>query len=146
MARGKHVADFDPDIVVLYCQNCVSECAEVASASKGLSGFKPRFVLMPCSSKVEVSHVLKLLDEGADGVQLVGCPENQCRFLTGSSMAEKRIGYARGLLEEICMGAERLGMERGTQLSATDLMELAERRAEAVRQLGPSPMKGAAFR
>jgi len=137
MARGKHVADFDPDIVVLYCQNCVSECAEVASASKGLSGFKP---------KVEVSHVLKLLDEGADGVQLVGCPENQCRFLTGSSMAEKRIGYARGLLEEICMGAERLGMERGTQLSATDLMELAERRAEAVRQLGPSPMKGAAFR
>lgn len=146
MARGKHAGGFDPDVVVLYCQNCVAEGADAAAVSKSVSGFKPRFVVMPCSSKVEASHVLKLLDEGADGVQVVGCPENRCRFLVGSTMAEKRIEYGRGLLDEIGMGADRLGMERGARLSATDLTELAERRAAAVRLLGPSPMKGAAGR
>lgn len=143
MARDLGVADFEPNVVVLYCQNCVAECVDAAALSKGVSGFKLRLVVMPCSSKVEASHVLKLLDEGADGVQVVGCPENQCRFLVGSTMAEKRIEYARGLLEEVRIGADRLGMERGDQLSATELTELAERRAAAVRPLGPNPMKAA---
>ena len=143
MARRMDIGDFDPDVVVVYCQNCVAEGVDAARVSKTASGFKPRCVVMPCSSKVEASHVLKLLDEGADGVQVVGCPENECRFLVGSSMAEKRIEYARGLLDEIRIGADRLGMERGANLSATELMELAEHRAAAVRPLGPNPMKGA---
>jgi F420-non-reducing hydrogenase iron-sulfur subunit len=141
MARDLDVADFEPNVVVLYCQNCVAEPVDTAALLKDVSGFEPRLVVMPCSSKVEASHVLKLLDEGADGVQVVGCPENQCRFLVGSTMAEKRIEYARGLLDEVRMGADRLGMERGDRLSATQLTELAERRAAAVRPLGPNPMK-----
>ena len=143
MARDLGVANLEPNVVVLYCQNCVAEGVDAAEVSISASGFKARFVVMPCSSKVEASHVLKLLDEGADGVQVVGCPENKCRFLVGSTTAEKRIEYARGLLDEIHMGADRLGMERGALLSAPDLMELAERRAAAVRPLGPNPMKGA---
>ena len=143
MEHGADAGNFEPDVVVLYCRNCVAEGVDAAEASRTVSGFKPRYVVMPCSSKVEASHVLKLLDEGADGVQVVGCPENQCRFLVGSTMAEKRIEYARGLLEEVHMGADRLGMERGARFSAADLTGLAERRAEAVRPLGPNPMKGA---
>jgi coenzyme F420-reducing hydrogenase delta subunit len=143
MARDVDAADFEPDVVVLYCQHCVAEDADVAAAAKSVSGFKPRFVVMPCSSKVEASHALRLLEQGADGVAVVGCPEKRCRFLVGSTMAEKRIEYARRLLEEIRMGADRLGMDRGGHLSAAQLMEIAEHRASAVRALGPNPMKGA---
>ncbi len=143
---GLGVAHVEPTVVVLYCQNCVAESVDAAALSKDVSRFKLRLVVMPCSSKVEASHVLKLLDEGADGVLVVGCPENQCRFLVGSTMAEKRIEYARGLLHEIRMGADRLGMERGDRLSAAQLTELAERRAAAVRPLGPNPMKAATGR
>jgi coenzyme F420-reducing hydrogenase delta subunit len=143
MENGPDAGKFEPEILLLYCRNCVAEGVDPDEVSRAVSGFKSRYVVMPCSSKVEASHVLKLLDEGADGVQVVGCPENACRFLVGSTMAEKRIDYARGLLDEIRMGADRLGMERGAQLSEADLMELAERRAEAVRPLGPNPMKGA---
>ena len=147
MARGRDAGDFDPDVVVLYCRNCVAEGVDAAAvSSKSVSDLKPRLVVMPCTSKVETSHLLKLLDEGADGVQVVGCPENRCRFLVGSTMAEKRIEYARGLLDEIRMGPDRLGMERGSGLSATDLACFADRRAAAVRTLGPSPMKGATGR
>ncbi len=134
--------NFQPEIVILYCQGCLAKDVDPRDAEQSASGFTVRLAMMPCSSKVEAAHVLKLLEEGADGVQVVGCPEERCRFLVGSTMAEKRIDYARGLLEEIQMGADRLGMVRGSGLSAADLMELAQYRAQVVKPLGANPMKG----
>jgi F420-non-reducing hydrogenase iron-sulfur subunit len=97
--------------------------------------------MMPCSSKIEVPHILRVLEQGVDGVEVAACPESKCHFLVGSLRAEKRVDYTRRLLDEIQIGAERLGISRGTGLSAKKLMGLAERRAEAVKTLGPNPMK-----
>ena len=97
--------------------------------------------MMPCSSKVEIPHVLRILEQGADGVELVACPQDRCRFLVGSLRAEKRIERASGLLDEIRMGGARLGLSRRAKLAAEDLVALAAARAEAVRPLGPNPMK-----
>jgi F420-non-reducing hydrogenase iron-sulfur subunit len=132
---------FDPEIVVLYCQHCVAANGNVTIASQQMRGLTVRPVMMPCSSKVEVPHLLKILEEGVDGVELVACPEDKCRFLVGSLKAEKRIQYASRLLEEIRMGGQRLGLSRKEKLSAEELLGLAEARARAVRPLGPNPMK-----
>ncbi|MCF8099817.1 MAG: hydrogenase iron-sulfur subunit, partial [Desulfarculaceae bacterium] len=70
------------------------------------------------------------------------CPEKACQHLVRSNRAEKRIARGRGLLEQVGMGAERVGLDRGAGLSLDDLMEMAGQRAEAVRALGPNPMKG----
>jgi coenzyme F420-reducing hydrogenase delta subunit len=56
-------------------------------------------------------------------------------------MAEKRIEHTRKLLEESLMGADRLGMKRGENLTLDELINFAEERAKAVRALGPNPMK-----
>jgi len=61
----------------------------------------------------------------------------------GSAMAEKRVDHARGLLDEIHMGADRLRMDRGEELSSLQMMALVQSQADAVRALGPNPMKGA---
>ncbi len=132
---------FDLDIVVLYCRQCVADEFAPPSSVSG-AGFVARFVMIPCSSKVEASYVLKILAEGADGVEVVACPDKKCQFLVGNIRAEKRIGYARNLLEEIKMGAERLGMTKGEGLSETQLTDIAEKRAGQIKPLGPNPMKG----
>jgi coenzyme F420-reducing hydrogenase delta subunit len=132
---------FDPEIVVLYCQHCVAPNANVTIASQQTRGLTVRATMMPCSSKVEVPHLLRILEQGVDGVELVACPEDKCRFLVGSLKAEKRVERARGLLERIRMGGQRLGLSRNEQLSAEALLELAEARAGAVKPLGPNPMK-----
>jgi len=142
MAQNVQTEKFKPDIVVLYCQHCVVENIDERRIAKTVSGFNLQFSVLPCSSKVEPAHMLKLLDRGADGVQVVGCTAQQCRFLVGSTMAEKRVEYTCGLLDEVRIGADRLGMERTDPLTAAQLVELAERRAAAVRPLGPNPMKG----
>lgn len=132
---------FDPEIVVLYCQHCVAADANVTIASQQVRGLTVRTSMMPCSSKVEIPHLLKILEQGADGVELVACPQDVCRFLVGSLKAEKRVDRASGLLDEIRMGGVRLGLSRRSKLSAQDLLALAQARAEAVKPLGPNPMK-----
>lgn len=133
--------DFEPEVVVLYCQRCVRQDADAAMAADQTSGFSVQPVMMPCSSKIEVPYILKILERGADAVEVVACPADRCRFLVGSLRAEKRIDYIRGLLDEIHIGGERVGISHGPGLSAQDLIDLAANRAEAVRTLGPSPMK-----
>jgi F420-non-reducing hydrogenase iron-sulfur subunit len=77
--------------------------------------------------------LFKILDNGADGVEVVACPENTCQFLVGSRRAEKRIAYAQRLLKQGGINSERLGISRGADLSAEQLIERAAARAEAVR-------------
>jgi F420-non-reducing hydrogenase iron-sulfur subunit len=132
--------NFEPEIVVLYCQRCVQQDADVEVEAGRTSGFSVQPVMMPCSSKIEVPYILKILERGADAVEVVACPADGCRFLVGSMRAEKRIEYIRGLLDEIHVGAERVGISRGPGLSAQDLVELAAKRAERAKTLGPNPM------
>ena len=142
MTREDLQSGFKPEIILFYCRRCVEEEADLFIAAKATSRFAAKLVMMPCTSKVEESHLLKLLAEGADGVQVVGCPYQQCQRLLGNLQAERRIEHARGYLREIGLGAERLGMERGLHFSGLQLLLLAEKRAHAVRPLGPNPMKG----
>lgn len=137
----KTEVSFEPEVVVLYCQHCLNKGANITAQSKGISGFRVQSVMMPCSSKIEVSYILKILERGADAVQVVVCPSNKCRFLIGSSRTAKRIEYVRRLLDEIDIGAERAGISIAAGLRAEKLIDLAAERAKAVKPLGANPMK-----
>ena len=129
-------------IVVVYCRNAVSSTAELLEGSYTAKGFRAYFAALPCSSKIEPSYPLKILADGADGVIVVACPEGRCRNLVGNVRAEKRINYVRAVLDKARMGAERLTLERGENLTEKDLLELAQRRLGPLKKLGPNPMKG----
>ena len=103
---------YEPEILLLYCQNCVDSGVDLASASRRLPGCSARFVVLPCSSKIEIRDLVKLLEKGADGIQVLGCADSSCKFLVGNSRAEKRVEYVRKLLDEIDFGSGRVGMAR----------------------------------
>ncbi len=100
-----------------------------------------RAVMMPCSSKIEVPYIIKILESGAEAVEIVACPEKSCKMLTGSLRAEKRVEYIHNLLEKIGYCPERVGISRKLSQKADELIKIAGARAEAVRPLGPNPMK-----
>jgi F420-non-reducing hydrogenase iron-sulfur subunit len=135
------ITSFEPQVVVLYCQNCVNADVEVTTSAVQASGCTLQAVMMPCSSKIETSYILKILGRGVDAVEVVACPPESCRFLVGSLRVEKRIAYIRGLLDEAHVGAERVGISHGSRLSAEQLMALGASRAQAARALGPNPIK-----
>ena len=134
-------SDYDPEVVVLYCQHGLCDKAKASAWSQETSGLSIRAIMMPCSSKIEVSYILKILESGADAVEIVACPEKSCKFLVGSFRAERRIEYIRSLLEKIGYAPERVGISRKLAQSPEKLIDLAKARADAVRPLGINPMK-----
>jgi F420-non-reducing hydrogenase iron-sulfur subunit len=131
-----------PRIVVVYCRNAVSPAAEMPEGDRKVNGFRAFFAPLPCSSKIEPSYPLKILADGADGVIVVACPEGHCQFMVGNIRAEKRINYVRGLLNDAGLGAERVVLERGENVTENELLEMARLRLESLKILGPNPMKG----
>ena len=99
---------------------------------------------VPCTGRVDVIHVLKALENGADGVYLAGCLEGECHFLVGNLRAKKRVGYAKQLLEECGIGGERVAMYNLSSAQGQRFAEIAREMTEKIRQLGPNPIKAAA--
>jgi F420-non-reducing hydrogenase iron-sulfur subunit len=131
----------DLEVVVLYCQHSLCDEAKGSAWSQQISGLSVRAVVMPCSSKIEVAYVLRILESGADAIEIVACPEESCKFLVGSLRAERRIEYIHGLLEKIGYTPERVGISRRLSQSPEELLDLARARADAVRPFGMNPMK-----
>jgi coenzyme F420-reducing hydrogenase delta subunit len=131
----------NPEVVVLYCQHCLRDEAKGTAWYQESTGLSVRAIMMPCSSKIEVSYILKMLESGADGVEVVACPEKSCKYLFGSLRTERRIEYIRSLLEKIGYAPERVGISRKLSQSPEQLIEIAKARADAVRPFGINPMK-----
>jgi len=132
----------DLEVVVLYCQHGLKDDAKGSGWSQKSTHVSVRAIMMPCSSKIEVPYILKILQAGADAVEIVACPEKSCKFLIGSRRAEKRIEYIQTLLEKIGYEPQRVGISRKLSQSPEKLIELAKARADAVRSLDINPMKG----
>ena len=140
MAPDSKQGDFKPQITVLYCQGTAAQ-DDCPDSSRELEGCTVRTVVVPCSSKVEIGLLVKMLEEGADGITVVGCEKGACRFKVGTAKAVGKVNYVRNMLEQLGLGADRIGMARKKSLSCEGLLELGRQRAEAVKELGPNPMK-----
>ena len=81
---------------------------QVLRTLNGSSAPKIRKVALPCSGKLEVSFLLKALENGADAVAIFGCPEGECHYLVGSTRAKNRVRYARRILGDIGLEEERV--------------------------------------
>ena len=141
MSGAKGKGAFEPRIVALYCQHSIKTDSEQTDSYRDFNGFHLRQVVMPCSSKVEVGQLIKILENGADGILVVACPDHACRFLVGSNRAERRIRYVRQILEEIDFGPERVEIVREKDLSREGFLELVKQRSDLIRPLGPNPMR-----
>jgi F420-non-reducing hydrogenase iron-sulfur subunit len=96
------------EVTIFYCQNQTANVAEILRYFNAQAGLQIRKVALPCSGKFEVLYLLKALENGSDGVALFGCPEEECRYLVGSSRAKGRMRYAAKLLEAIGLEPERV--------------------------------------
>lgn len=142
MAPSPNSQDFTPQITLLYCVRSLADAESAKQGTISADGCQVKLVLLPCSSKMEVPQLLQLLQQGSDALILAACPQGACRFLTGNDRAQKRVDFARGLLEQVGMGADRLVLERGANRDLQSLIALAERQADLVRPLGANPLKG----
>ena len=100
-----------------------------------------KVVLIPCTGKVDLLHILSAFETGVDGVYVAGCLEGECHFLTGNLRAKKRVMYAKGLLEEVGISGERVAMYNLSAAEGARFAQIAREMTDRIRDLGPSPIR-----
>jgi coenzyme F420-reducing hydrogenase delta subunit len=130
------------NLTIFFCQQLdTNQDVNRRSLEKEL-GSQIRFFPLPCSGRIDLLHLLRALESGADMVYLITCPEGSCRYREGNLRAQKRVQYARGLIEEI--GLEGARFELITNTAATPVTIDTIARALLMRDavVGISPVRG----
>ncbi len=102
-----------------------------------------KIVRVPCTGKVDIIHILRAFEKGADGVYVVGCMEGDCHFNSGNFRARKRVNHAREILETIGIGKDRVRMYNLSSAEGPRFAEIATEMTENIVQMGPNPIKTA---
>ena len=127
----------EPKIIAFCCANSAYKAADVAGTMRCSYPQNVDIVRVPCSGKVDIQYILKAFENGADGVLVLACYEDGCKYLTGNIRAKKRVAYAKHLLEEIGMQGERVRMDYITSTMGTEFARIAREMTEHIRSLGP---------
>lgn len=102
-----------------------------------------RIISIPCTGKVDLIHILRAFERGADGVYVLGCLEGECRYENGNIRAKKRVEKAKEILEQIGIGGGRVAMYNLSSSEAPRFVAFAREMTEKIRELGPNPIKAA---
>lgn len=102
-----------------------------------------RVIQLPCSGRVDILHLLRAFEEGADGVYVAGCMEGDCHFLTGNFKARRKVNYVKKVLEQLGIEPERIEMFNMSSAEGPRFAQVAREFTERIKELGPSPVKTA---
>jgi coenzyme F420-reducing hydrogenase delta subunit len=91
---------------------------------------------VPCAGILQVQQLLEAFKAGAQGVMVVGCKSDGCHYEVGSLKAEKRVEFAKLLLNEYGIEPERLEMFKMVFIEGDKFAEAALAMTERLERLG----------
>jgi len=100
-----------------------------------------RIILVPCSGKVDVKHLLHAIQQGADGAYVVGCLEGTCHYNDGNFRARERVEHVRMLLAEVGLESDRVRMYNLSSGEGPTFAAYAKEMTEHIKNLCPNPLK-----
>jgi len=100
-----------------------------------------QIVKVPCTGRVDIIHMLKAFEEGADGVFVAGCMEGDCHYLAGNIRARQRVKRVKEILDKVGIGSGRVEMFNLSAGMGGRWAEIAREMTERITQLGPSPIR-----
>ena len=129
--------EFTPKIITFCCNHSAYEAADLAGRLKLSYPEGINIIRVPCSGKVDVFHILKAFEKGADGVLVLACYEDNCKFFHGNIRAKKRVEYIKGMLEELEIEKERVEIYNLASNTGHRFVNLVKKMNNVVLGLGP---------
>jgi len=89
----------NPKIIVFCCQSCGYAAADDAGLKK--ENYPPNiFVIrIPCTGRLDTEFIFKSFERGFDGVMVIGCRRDACRYIDGIEKANHRIQLLKRVLD-----------------------------------------------
>jgi coenzyme F420-reducing hydrogenase delta subunit len=85
-------------------------------------------------------HLLKAIEEGADGVCVAGCLEGECHFEEGNLKTRKKVEAVKKTLASAGVEPQRVEMFNLSSAMGPHFAEIATEMTETIRALGPTPV------
>lgn len=139
--RGVKIAKFEPLIIGFVCNECVYAASDLAGTSRLSYPENIRLIRVPCSGQVDIIHILRAFENGADGVFVGGCLKDQCHYIDGNYKAENRVEFLKGLLRAVGLEEERLSINFLSAAMAREFVSLVYEFTEKIKKMGCSPLK-----
>ncbi len=100
-----------------------------------------KIIRVPCTGKVDVMHLLRAIQKGADGAYCVGCLEGACHYNEGNLRCRERVNHVRALLEEVGLEGDRVRMYNLSSGEGPTFAQYAKEMTDNVKEIGPNPLK-----
>jgi heterodisulfide reductase subunit A len=113
MLNPQHLESEDPDepvVLTIACRWCSYAAADLAGIMRLKYPTNTRILLVPCTGRVDFKHIFEAFEKGADGVVVAGCLKDQCHYIDGNLVAERRVEQAKKTLAVLGLDPERLEM------------------------------------
>ena len=132
---------FEPRILAFCCKYCAYAAADFAGSMRLSYPANIKIIQIPCTGRIDIVHLLRAIEDGADGVYVAGCLEGDCHFVTGNLRARKRVNYVKKTLQELGIEPERVEMFNLSSAMGPRFAEIANEMADRIKKLGPTPVK-----
>jgi len=87
-----------PKIIAFCCRSCGYAAADDAGLKK-ISYHPNIFILsVPCTGRIDTNFIIKSFELGFDGVMIIGCRKNACRYIDGVEKVEKKITILKNII------------------------------------------------
>ena len=141
MTQAAEVLDageaFIPVVIAYCCKWCSYAAADLAGNMRIQYPSNIRIVRVPCTGRVDILHLLKTFEYGADGVFISGCLPGDCHYINGNDKAIKRVNYVKKSLEEIGINPERVEMYHNSAAMGPQFAKTCIDFNERITNLGP---------
>lgn len=132
--------DYEPQIIAFCCKYCAYAAADLAGSMRLSYPSNIKIIQVPCTGRVDIIHLLRAIEDGADGVYVAGCMEGDCHFVCGNIKTRKKVEYVKKTLAELGIEPERVEMFNLSSAMGPRFAEIANQMAEKIQNLGPSPL------
>jgi len=129
-----------PILALFYCQNTPVSGEQERQYLEEKYGKSLRLFPIPCSGRLEPLHLLKALEEFADAVYVIACPEGTCRYFEGNRRASKRVERTRAIISGIGLEEGRIGIIIRSKENGKSLETLSKEILDHISKIPPSPV------
>jgi len=136
-------SSFEPNIVGFACNFCTYAGADLAGINRLSYPTNIRIIRVMCTGRLDMTFILRALQNGADGVFIGGChTPSDCHFKRGNFKTERRVALLKKYVEQMGLNPDRVRLEWISASEGEKFATVMTEFTERVRELGPSPLRG----
>ena len=126
-----------PLIITFLCNWCAYMGADLAGTSKITYPTNSRAIRVMCTAMLDPSLVFEAFFQGADGVLIAGCHEQDCHYDTGFIKAKTRYESIKEMLAESGINENRIKIESISAGEGKKFAQVILDFKESINKLGP---------